>query len=110
MFFKIGVLKNFAIFTGKHLCWNSFFHRKPTVAASGQVVYGIRKIAPRKIAPQKITPQKFAHEKIAPYENISLWIFLPMEAPPVKITLQKFVSEKIAPYENSPSMKSPPHL
>ena len=24
MFFKIGVLKNFAIFTGKHLCWISF--------------------------------------------------------------------------------------
>ena len=24
MFFKIGVLKNYAIFTGKHLCWNLF--------------------------------------------------------------------------------------
>ena len=24
MFFKTGVLKNFAIFTGKHLCWNHF--------------------------------------------------------------------------------------
>ena len=24
MFFKIGVLKNFAIFTGKHLCWSLF--------------------------------------------------------------------------------------
>ena len=23
-FFKIGVLKNFAIFTGKHLCWSLF--------------------------------------------------------------------------------------
>ena len=22
LFFKIGVLKHFAIFTGKHLCWN----------------------------------------------------------------------------------------
>ena len=22
MFFKIGVLTNFAIFTGKHLCWS----------------------------------------------------------------------------------------
>ena len=22
--FKIGVLKNFAIFTGKHLCWSLF--------------------------------------------------------------------------------------
>ena len=22
MFFKIGVLKNFALFTGKHLCWS----------------------------------------------------------------------------------------
>ena len=25
MFFKIRVLKNFAIFTGKHLCWSLFF-------------------------------------------------------------------------------------
>ena len=25
MFFKIGVLKYFAIFTGKHLCWKFFF-------------------------------------------------------------------------------------
>ena len=24
LFFKIGVLKNFAIFTGKHLCWSLF--------------------------------------------------------------------------------------
>ena len=24
MFFKIGVIKNFAIFTGKHLCWSLF--------------------------------------------------------------------------------------
>ena len=24
MYFKIGVLKNFAIFTGKHLCWSIF--------------------------------------------------------------------------------------
>ena len=25
MFFKIDVLKNFSIFTGKHLCWSLFF-------------------------------------------------------------------------------------
>ena len=24
MFFKVGVLKNFASFTGKHLCWGLF--------------------------------------------------------------------------------------
>ena len=37
MFFQIGVFKNFAIFTGKHLCWplQSFFYRTPTVDASG---------------------------------------------------------------------------
>ena len=31
MFFKIGVLKNFAIFTGKrkHLCWSLFLSLKP---------------------------------------------------------------------------------
>ena len=46
MFFKIGVLKYFAILTGKHLYWNvffnkvagldSFFNRKPLVAASAE--------------------------------------------------------------------------
>ena len=57
LFFKIGVLKNFAIFTGKHMCWSifliietptqvfsrqycknfksSFFYRTHLVAASG---------------------------------------------------------------------------
>ena len=36
IFFKIGALKNFAIFTRKHLCWplQSFFYRTSTVAAS----------------------------------------------------------------------------
>ena len=36
MFFKIGVPKNFAIFTGKHLFWplQAFFYRTPAVAAS----------------------------------------------------------------------------
>ena len=27
MFFKIGILKNFANFTGKHLCWSLFFNK-----------------------------------------------------------------------------------
>ena len=27
MFFKIVVLKNLAIFTGKHLCWCFFFNK-----------------------------------------------------------------------------------
>ena len=26
-FFRIGVLKNFAILTGKHLCWSLFFNK-----------------------------------------------------------------------------------
>ena len=28
MFFKIGALKNFAIFTGKHPCWNNFIKKR----------------------------------------------------------------------------------
>ena len=36
-FFKTGVLKNFANFTGKHLCWP--FLRTPTVAASEYAVF-----------------------------------------------------------------------
>ena len=37
MFFKIGVLKNFATFTGKDLWWplQAFFYRIPTVVAYG---------------------------------------------------------------------------
>ena len=27
MFFKIDVLKNFALFTGKHPCWGSVFNK-----------------------------------------------------------------------------------
>ena len=34
MFFKIGVFKTFAKFTGKHLCHSLFFHKKETL---GQV-------------------------------------------------------------------------
>ena len=44
MFFKIGALQRFALFTGKHLCWNLFliklqtfntyFERTPLVTAS----------------------------------------------------------------------------
>ena len=51
MFFNIGILENFSIFTGKHMCWslfliscrpikkrcfpvNSFFQKTPLVAAS----------------------------------------------------------------------------
>ena len=37
LFFKMDVLKNFATFTVKHLCWpmQAFFDRTPRVAASG---------------------------------------------------------------------------
>ena len=31
MFFKIGVLRNFAIFTGKHLCWSLFLIKLQTL-------------------------------------------------------------------------------
>ena len=31
MFFKIGVLKNFAIFTGKYLCWSLFLIKLQTL-------------------------------------------------------------------------------
>ena len=40
MYFKIGVLKSFVLFTGKHACWSlllttfhAFFDRTPLVAA-----------------------------------------------------------------------------
>ena len=32
--FKIGVLKNFAIFTGKHLCWSLFLIKYPAFRAT----------------------------------------------------------------------------
>ena len=36
-FFKIGVLKIFAIFTGKHLCWRLFFDKVHTSMRPTQV-------------------------------------------------------------------------
>ena len=45
MFFKIDVLKNFASFTGKHLCWSlflmKFFYKTPLVAASIHVTFQV---------------------------------------------------------------------
>ena len=34
MFFKVAVLKNFAIFTGKHLCWSLFLIKYPAFRAT----------------------------------------------------------------------------
>ena len=34
MFFKIDVLKNFTIFTGKHLCWSLFLIKPATLLKS----------------------------------------------------------------------------
>ena len=34
MFFKVGVLKNFAIFIGKRLCWSLFFYQSCRPEAS----------------------------------------------------------------------------
>ena len=41
MFFKISVLKNFAIFLGKHFRWplQAFFYRTPTVAACSKYFF-----------------------------------------------------------------------
>ena len=39
MFFKICVLKNFAIFTGKHLCWGLFLLRGYSYENSFNVVF-----------------------------------------------------------------------
>ena len=68
MFFEIGVFKNFAIFTGNHLCWsllevpaqafsceyceifkNSFYQRAPPVAAS-TLSHAIFKLLPSVIS------------------------------------------------------------
>ena len=34
MYFRKGVLKNFAMFTGKHLCWSLFFNKYAGLKAS----------------------------------------------------------------------------
>ena len=55
MFLKIGVLKNFVIFTGNHVCWSLFliklqanllraaslFYRTPLIAASVSLIFTI---------------------------------------------------------------------
>ena len=72
MFFKIGLLKHFAIFTGKHLCWplQAFFYRTLIVTAATfslqQIVFFFRWIwyllltVTPAFAPSKtqLTPQK----------------------------------------------------
>ena len=46
MFYKIVVLKNFAIFTGKHLCWSLFFIKlqiwKPATLSKRDSNTGVR--------------------------------------------------------------------
>ena len=37
VFFKKGVLKNFANFTGKHLCWSLFFNKVASPQAPTQM-------------------------------------------------------------------------
>ena len=54
MFFKIGVLKNFANFTGKHLCWSLFlielqvwrpyWKQTPTLVFSGEICETLKNI------------------------------------------------------------------
>ena len=52
MFFKIGVLKSFAIFTAKHLCWSLFLIKacdktsektRPPIIVGKQVVFQKKK-------------------------------------------------------------------
>ena len=39
MFFEIGVLRNFAIFTGKHQCWSLFLRKLQTLRPYGPQLY-----------------------------------------------------------------------
>ena len=38
MFFKIGVLKTAANFTGKHLCWSLFFNKVAGLGSAEELV------------------------------------------------------------------------
>ena len=46
MFFKIGVLKNSPIFSGKHLWWNLFFNKAPYISVFS---LNARKYGPEKL-------------------------------------------------------------
>ena len=35
MFFKLGVLKGFAIFIGKNLCWSTLFNKVASLSVGG---------------------------------------------------------------------------
>ena len=60
MFFKIGVLKNFANFRGKHLCW-SFF---------------VIKLQPKNRPRHRFFPMKFANFLRTPFFTEHLWWLL----------------------------------
>ena len=51
MYFRIGVLKNFAMFTGKHLCWSLFFNKYAGLKACNFI---------KKRLQHKFFPVKFA--------------------------------------------------
>ena len=41
MFFKIGALKNFAIFTGKRLCWSLLLSYRPATLLKRDIETGV---------------------------------------------------------------------
>ena len=72
LFFKIDVLKNFAIFTGKHLSWNLFLIKqqafsRAAASANGQLCQGIVLFSIQSCIKGKINLNFYFH--------ISLWCF-----------------------------------
>ena len=80
MFFKIGVLKNFAIFTGKHLCWSLFLIQ---LQAQAQACKFIRKRLQHRCFPVNIA--KFL--KTASFTEHLQWLLLHL--------ISQFLNEEI---------------
>ena len=65
MFFKISVLKNFAIFTRKHLCWSLFLIKLRAFRPSGQ-----KSMGPHFWWSPILFPKKLSQKNICSYHFI----------------------------------------
>ena len=95
MFFKIGVLKNFPIFTGKQLCWSLFLiklqDRRPATL--------LKKIFQHRFLPVNIA--KFSRTPFFIEQHIS-WLLLPYVTSVIigYVLLNIYFSDLQLPFQN----------
>ena len=87
MFFKIGVLKNFVNFTGKHLCWNLFLTKLQARRPEGN---SVEKRLQHRAFPVKFT--KFLRTLFL--QNTLVAVSGSKQCKPMKNTMKVYAAEK----------------